>query len=366
MKKALTLLAITIASCFSTTEACTDVRLISKDNTVLVARSMEFGLDLQSRLRSSPRGRVYTATALNNKPAMSWKANYGYLFVDGLGQNFTVDGMNEAGLSFEYLYLPGNTQYQTVPPGKEQQAIPYFYLGDWVLSQFKSVDEVKQALNNLYVYQQSLSVAGNVVFPLHAAIYDTSGKGIIVEFVQGRMQISDSIGILTNSPLYDWQTVNLQNYLNLSPYNPKPIVADGMTYAATGQGAGMVGLPGDVSPPSRFVKMSFMAQTAYPAADAVGVLNLAQHLLNNVDIPFGLVRAVSNGKESSDSTQWVVFKDLTHKVFYYRTYNDMTIRAVAMNKIDFSPQAAALAMPLQQPAAYVMDVSAQFVAAKTN
>ncbi len=338
--------------------ACTDVRVIANDKTVIIARSMEFAMDLQSTLRSSNRNRLFTMTTPDNKPGLTWKAKYGYLFVDGLDQDFAVDGMNEQGLSFEYLYLPGETQYQTIPAGKENQAVPYYHFGDWVLSNFKTVDEVRQALSSVYFFEKTLPVAGNIIFPLHAAIYDASGKGIIVEFVNGNMNVFDSIGILTNSPTYDWQVVALRNYLNLSPYDPKPIVINGITYAATGQGTGMLGLPGDISPPSRFTKMAFMSHVSYPVPDAVSGLNLAQHLLNNVDIPIGLSRATTNGKELAELTQWVVFKDLSHKMFYYRTYHDMTIRGVTMSKLDFSEHAARLKMPLESPVPYTMDMTA--------
>lgn len=345
--------------------ACTDFITTAKDGTNLITRSMEFALDLKSNIRSSTRGRQFTSTTPNGKPGYSWKAKYGYIFIDGLDQDMSIDGMNENGLSFEYLYLPGETSYQTVPADKDNQAIPYLQLGDWVLSNFKTVDEVRQALASMYVFEQTLPGMGNTIFPLHAAIYDATGKGIIVEFIGGKMHIYDSIGMLTNSPSYDWQVTNLRNYINLSPYSPKPVVVNNLVFTATGQGSGMVGLPGDISPPSRFVKISFLAKVSYPTNDASGALNLAEHIINNVDIPLGLARANVNGNESAELTQWVVFKDLTHRVFYYRTYNDMTLRSVALDKISFSESAPRLKMPLADTP-YIMDMTAKFLNAKVN
>lgn len=340
--------------------ACTDFRLTAKDGSVLISRSMEFAVDMQSNLRTSPRNRQITTTSNNKTPAMSWKAKYGYLYVDGFNQDVALDGMNEMGLSMEALYLPGEAQYQMVPAGKDSQSLPYIYFGDWVLGNFKSVDEVRQALSSIYVFEQTIPALGNMIFPLHFAIYDSTGKGIVVEFVKGKTNIFDNdVGVLTNSPTYDWQVTNLRNFVNLSPYNPTPIVANGLTFAGTGQGAGSVGLPGDVSPPSRFVKMSFMLKTTYPAPDATSAVNLAQHIINNVDIPAGLVRAVSNGKESFETTQWVVFKDLTHKVLYYRTYNDMSLRSIAMDKLNFTDTAPALKMPMSQ-APTIIDMTTMF------
>jgi len=362
--KQFAVVALSVLAMESVTHACTDFRITAKDGTILIARSMEFALDLKSNLRTSPRNRQFTYMTNDQKPAMNWNAKYGYVYVDGLQQAMAVDGMNEKGLSIEALYLPGETQYQTIPAGKESQAIPYIHFGDWVLGNFETVAEVKQALSNVYVYEQAIPGLGNAVFPLHFAIYDATGKGITVEFVNGKMNVYENeVGVLTNSPTYEWQVSNLRNYLNLSPYNPNPINLNGLIFSATGQGSGAVGLPGDVSPPSRFVKMAFMLKNVYPAQDASGTVNLAEHIINNVDIPSGIVRGISNGKESYDYTQWVVFKDLTHKVFYFRTYNDLSLRSVSLDKLNFADNAPQLKMPLSQTPT-INDVTATFQESK--
>lgn len=327
-------------------QACTDFKLKAKDGTLLITRSMEFGQDLQSNLRSSPRGRQFSPTTVNNKPGLSWKSTYGYLYVDGFNIDASFDGMNEAGLTFEYLYLPGETQYQTIPEGKDSQAIPYAYFGDWVLSNFKTIDEVKQALTQVYVSNQIIPQLGNAILPAHASIYDASGRGIVVEFYNEKINVYDHMGVMTNSPKYDWHVTNLRNYLNLSADNANTFTTGKLTFTSTGQGSGAFGLPGDASPPSRFVKIAFMAAHVFEAQNAGDLLNMAEHIINNVDLPAGFVRAVEKGVTATDTTQWVVFKDITHKMFYYRTYNDMTLRGIAMNKIDFSEKANALKMPL--------------------
>lgn len=360
MKKHMMSILVLLVAYANSGNACTDFQVSAKDGTFLIARSMEFAMDLKSNIRNSNRGRQFTTSAPNNKPGLAWKAKYAYLFIDFLNQDNALDGMNEKGLSFEYLYLPGETQYQTVPVGKENQALPYAFFGDWILSNFKTVAEVRQALANIYVFQQMIPGLGSIVFPVHAAIHDASGKGIVVEFIQGQMHIYDFIGVMTNSPTYHWHVSNLRNYINLSPYSPKPMVINNLVFTATGQGAGTLGLPGDISPPSRFIKTAFLSKVAFPVNNAVDALNLAEHIINNVDIPAGLARVLVNGKEFFETTQWVVFKDATHKMFYYRTYNDMTIRAVSMDKIDFSENAKRFKMPLLGNP-FIMDVTDKFI-----
>src|SRR5580700_4990846 len=109
----------------NTSQACTDFRIIAKDGTVLIARSMEFAANLKSNLLTSPRGRNFYMHAPNGKSGASWKSRYGYVYLDGFNLDMPVDGMNEQGLSYEALYLPGETTYQTIPAGQENRALPY-------------------------------------------------------------------------------------------------------------------------------------------------------------------------------------------------------------------------------------------------
>jgi choloylglycine hydrolase len=342
--------------------ACTDFRIKASDGTVIIARSMEFALDLRSNLRSSNRGRTFNTPAPNGQAGLSWKAKYGYVFLDGLNVDMAIDGVNEKGLSFEALYLPGLAQYQPVPAGQNDKALPYLNFGDWVLSNFDSVDQVRSALPTIFVFTNKLPGMGDMVFPLHFSIFDASGKGIIVEYVHGKLNIHDNkIGVLTNSPSYNWHITNMNNYVHLLPVNPNPIkTTNGLTFAATGQGFGMIGLPGDISPPSRFVKIATLLRVVMPSNNAEAALNLAEHVINNVDIPLGLAREPEKGNYTDELTQWIVFKDLTNKVFYYRTYVDPSLRKVALKQINFAENAPRLKMPIASKE-FILDVTEQFL-----
>lgn len=343
--------------------ACTDFRLTAKDGTVLISRSLEFAVDLKSSLCTSNRGRVFTSKAPDGKPGLDWKAKYGYVFLNGMGVDAVVDGMNEKGLSFEALYFPGFAQYQFVPVGQQKQALPYMSLGDWVLGNFQTVAEVRDALKRVYVFEQQLPQTGTTIFPLHFSITDATGKSIVVEYVNGKLTVYDSMGVMTNSPEYDWHTANLANYAHLRPENPSDVIVSGMTYAANGQGFGMIGLPGDISPPSRFVKTATLVAVSLPVNTADDVVNLAEHIMNNVDIPLGLAREPAKGNPTNETTEWVVFKDLTHKTFYYRTYADLTLRAVSLDKIDFSETAPRLKMSIAS-SPVIQDMTAQLQKSK--
>jgi choloylglycine hydrolase len=345
----------------SAAHACTDFRLTADDGTILITRSMEFAQDMQANLRTSTKGRKFSTVAPDGTPGLSWTAKYGYVYLDGMGIDGAQDGMNEQGLTFEALYLPNLAQYQIVQPGDSAKALSYVNIGDWALGNFATVAEVKAAINNVVVFAQKIPSMGDMIFPLHFAFYDATGAGLIVEYINGVMSMYENkVGVFTNAPSYDWQVTNLANYVNLQPVNPKPLVLKNITFVATGQGAGMLGLPGDISPPSRFVKTSVLKAVAMPAKDTVGVVNLAQHIINNVDIPLGLAREPNSGNYTNEYTQWVVFKDVTHKVIYYRTYDNLSLRSVDFAKLDFSEKAPLLKMPIAV-AQYTQDMSADFL-----
>lgn len=342
-------------------DACTSFVLKAQDNTVLVTRTMEFAMDLQSNLRTSPEGRTFKNTLADGTQGMSWTSKYGFIYLDGFQIDAPIQGMNEAGLAFAGLMFPGaNSQYQMVPKGMAKKSMPYTNFGAWVLGNFNNVDDLKKALTSVYVTPMPLAQLGNSSLPLHFFVQDASGKGIVIEYVNGQLNVyDDEVGVLTNSPSYDWQIKNIGNYVNLSPYTPKPIVVGNMTFESTGQGSGMRGLPGDISPPSRFIKILALKSTLLPTQNAMDTLNAAQHIINNVDIPLGYVRAKqANGPDLNEWTQWTVFEDLTHKMFYYHTYTDMTLHAIDLSKINFAPGAPILKMPLAPDTAVIVDNTA--------
>lgn len=341
--------------------ACTDFKLIATDGTVVVARTMEFALDLKSNVRTRVHDHKFVNKLPNGKDGLSWEAKYGYIYLDGLGVDMAVEGMNEKGLSFEALYLPNLAKYQDPMPGKEDITLPYVHIGDWALSNFSSVDEVKQAITGIIVIPIHLKEIKNQILPLHFSFHDSYGKSIVVEYIDGRLNVYDNpIGVMTNSPEFPWHLTNLNNYVNLRPSNPKPIVIDKLTFIATGQGSGMLGLPGDISPPSRFVKMTILSSVAKPAVDSVSAVNLAQHIINNVDIPFGLARESSTENYTSEYTQWTVFKDLSNRIFYYHTYNNQNLHKIDMRQVDFSNNAKPLSMPIDNMEDAVIDFTAKF------
>jgi len=316
--------------------ACTDVRLIAGDGSVLSVRTMEFAMDLNSEVQIVPRGVASTSPAPKGD-GLKWTSKYGYVAMNALGMSVAVDGLNEKGLGFGALYLPGEAKYQEVSAENASRALSNVSFGAWVLGNFATADEVRAALSDVVVWGETVPQLGSFA-PLHYVVHDREGKSLVIEYVDGKLNVHDhGVGVLTNSPTYEWHLQNLRNYVNLTAANSAPVKIGNVTYAGTGQGSGLHGLPGDPTPPSRFVMAAAAVHLADRPRDTAEALLLAQHIINRVDIPKGLVRDYSNGgKPMGDYTQWTIFRDHAGGVFYWKTYNDPGLKAVDFKTLDFT------------------------------
>ena len=159
----------------------------------------------------------------------------------------------------------------------------------------------------------------------------------------------NQLGVMTNSPPFDWHTTNLRNYLNLSVNNLPALTLNGSSQPVTlkpiGQGTGMLGLPGDLMPPSRFVRAVAYTQSILPELIQSGHDTVLQafHILNSFDIPKGLARddMTADGQILADYTLWTSANDLKAKKFYFRTYENSQIRVVDLMKMDLTADSIA-------------------------
>lgn len=315
--------------------ACTDFLIKTTDDTSIVGRSMEWGVDLQSHVWQHSRGETRSSTTPDGKTGATWKSKYGYLGLDADNMPLAIDGINEAGFSLGLLWMPG-TVYQDVPAATPAAALSIVDIGHWLLGNFKTVDEAKAAIGKMRVWAPQLADWGGTP-TAHLALHDAQGNSAVIEFVDGKQVVYDNPGrVLTNAPTFDWHRTNVNNYVNLSAANAKPIAVRGTVLAPPGQGGGFLGIPGDWTPPSRFIRTTAMLGFAKAVKDAPAGVILAQHILNAVDIPLGDVRQTSGQIDHSDYTQWIVVKDLTNRVLYFRSYDNLTLRAIDLKKLNFA------------------------------
>ncbi|KGM32351.1 linear amide C-N hydrolase [Inquilinus limosus] len=315
---------------------CTDFLLLAEDASVVNGRSMEFGSDLKSELLISGRGTEKTSPTPDLKDGLRWTAQYGYIGMNAYGKTIITDGMNEAGLSIGALWLPGTRYAHTVSTPSQALVVDLFT--SWVLGTCATVDDVKAQLTG-----GGIEIWGDLVLeketPLHFPIHDERGRSIVIEFIDGVAQIHDNpVAVLTNDPPFPWQITNIENYVGLSNTDAEPIHIGLQRFKQTGHGSGMRGMPGDSTPPSRFIRTVFQKHFAHRPKDAGEACNLAIHLLNGVDIPVGTSasRPAHGGKVEYDYTQWIVVKALRQKVFNVRTYTNPTMMQIDLKQLDLS------------------------------
>lgn len=355
-------LSITLSAIPLPSRACTEARLKAGDGSVVVGRSMEFAQTINSDVVVQPRGQEWVSTLPDGREGMKWTSKYGIMYLDGFGTDIAVDGINETGLSMGALFFPGEAQYQEMKGAKRSRTLTVNDLPRYILENFSTVDEVREALPKLTVVGINTPQMGNIIIPAHLSVYEPDGKGIIIEYTKEGLNIYDSMGIMTNSPAYPWHVTNLRNYVDLTNVNAEPVVIDGVSFAATGQGSGLNGIPGNPTPPARFVRAAAMAYLAAKPSDAQAAVTLATHIMNTVDIPLGTVRDFSDKESFGDYTQWIVVKDLSNRVLYFRTYDNMSMRMVDMKKFDLSEGAKKFSMPVDGGEGAVTDVTAGLTA----
>lgn len=315
--------------------ACTDFIVKAKDGTVVGGRSMDFAIGDQAKVTVYPRGKQWVSDAPGRKQGLQWRQRHGFVAFSILGMEASTDGMNEKGLSAKVLWLP-SVGYQAVPKGSEAKALDVTLVPDWILGRFETVAEVKKALPEVLVWGRELPALGGIPV-LHLAVHDASGNSLVAEWIDGELHIYDNpLGVMTNEPPLPGQWANLRNYANLSPMMRTSLELNGMTVKGTGNGSGTLGLPGDCTPPSRFVRAAVLGTFAYQPETAEDAVVFARHLLNQVDVMPGVSRDKTPQGESADYTQWTAIEDLTNRVLYFADYGDQTLRCVDLKKLDFT------------------------------
>ncbi len=315
-------------------EACTGISLRAADGAHVIARTIEWG---GSKLLNDyvvvPRGHKYTSYTPMGQDGMSFSAKYGFVGVTIMDKNFVVDGINEQGLAAGLFYFPGYGEYPEYESSNNASTIADMQLVSWILSQFTTVEQVRAAIESIKV----VSIAGSST--VHWRVADSTGAQIVIEYIDGEAKIyNNEVGVLTNSPSFDWQETNLNNYVNLYPGAATVKEYDGVALKPFGAGSGLLGLPGDMTPPSRFVRAFFLQTSAPERADGAASVLQAFQLLNSFDIPMGLIHNAEYEGQADipSSTQWTAATDITNAKFYYRTMFNSAIRCIDLTQIDFS------------------------------
>lgn len=322
-------------------EACTGITLKAADGSVVFGRTLEWGsFDLKSRLAIVPRGKEFVGTTPDGKPGLKWQGKYGVVAIDAVEKDVFGDGMNEKGLALGFFYHPGVAEYQEYLSQEASKSLAPTDIPQFILTQFATVDEVRGAMEKVRVVPTVEHVLG-IPAPAHFIVTDPSGKSIVIEFLQGKLVIFDNpLGVVTNSPSFDWHLTNLRNYINLSPVALPGKKIEELNFTPLGGGSGMIGLPGDFTPPSRFVRAVAFSKTARSTPDGPETIYEVFRILDNFNVPLGAAEGGAGSAESlkglRSATPWTAVSDTKNRVYYYHTQHNRRVRQVDLKAIDFN------------------------------
>ncbi len=305
---------------------CTAINFSDKQRNWYFGRTMDFSYDLNPSIYICPRNYNWKNVSSN----MQIKNKYSFI---GMGQKVEdivfADGVNEKGLAVASLYFPGFAKYEKMYTNKKYN-IDSVNIVKFLLGNCSNIDEACFLLYNTSIIGIKDNIT-NTIAPLHWIIVDSNGKCLILENREDGMHLLlNPIGVLTNSPNLEWHITNLRNYMNLSPIQYNESRWEKIYLTPFGQGAGLIGIPGDFTPPSRFVRAAFLKSHVEIPNNKNEAIITYFHIMESVSIPKGIV-VTSSGK--NDYTQYTSFMDLKNCEYFIKTYNNTQIHSQKLRAI---------------------------------
>ena len=228
---------------------CTAVSLLSGD--FYFGRNLDYEFSYGDEVTVTPRG--YTFPMRGHAPLRTRYAIIGMAYVQG-DYPLYYDAINEKGLGVAGLNFVGNAVY--FPAQAERDNVTQFELIPWLLGQCATLCEARELLGRINLLNEPFSPELPLA-QLHWLIADQTGSITVESTADGLHVYDNPVGVLTNNPPFPMQLFQLNNYMALSPESPKNTFAPDAPLTTYSRGMGAMGLPGDLSSQSRFVRVAF-------------------------------------------------------------------------------------------------------------
>lgn len=307
---------------------CTALTLSTKEGYHLFGRNMDLDDNFEQSVILVPRGFNYTNIATGE----AVRTNYAILGMGTIMDKHPMfaEAFNEKGLACAGLNFEGYADWEEDLAGDKINIAPSDFIL-WIVSNFESIEQLRPVLADVWIVEKSLNEYTPIP-TLHWIVTDKEGECLVIEKTEEGLRLfTNQVGVLTNSPTFDWHVTNLSRYLGLSTHQPKEIKWGEEQLKLLGVGAGAQGLPGDFLSTSRFVKAAFLRNNVKFGHDSQAAIVEFFRILNNVAMVRG---SVVTGKQKYDITQYTSCMCLEKGVYYYTTYNNLQINAIDMNKED--------------------------------
>ncbi|MFP7242421.1 choloylglycine hydrolase family protein [Pediococcus pentosaceus] len=319
---------------------CTGIRITATGGEVFWGRTMDLGLSFFKNSLEQPFVLPTTITTIPRGWKMSsqlvpWSAKYSVMGMGVRSSTMLFDGVNEKGLAGDLQVLPEATA-ASLSEIQEQGLKPMLGLEflTYILTTYQSVQEIRDHYREYALVDQPFKFAGQTFeFPLHYTFTDAGGASVVLEPVDhGAFKLYESVGVVTNGPEYDWHRTNLRNYIHVADKESvQPLVLNKQVTVEPiefGVGYGMVGLPGDYTSTSRFVRAFYVANSLAPFTRAEGIGQL-YGAFKSVTVPRGLELAKQPGQY--DYTQYWAGYDLTERTLYVQNCDELALHKLTLN-----------------------------------
>ena len=302
---------------------CTAVTLKTKDH--YFGRTLDYEYSYTETVTVTPRNYPFKF-----RMADEMKTHYAIIGMAFVVDDYPLyyDATNEEGLSMAGLNFVGNAFYGEAIEGRDN--IPSFELIPWILGQCKDISEVKNLLKKINItntrFKEELPASS-----LHWIIADRD-SAITVEATREGLKVYDNpVGVLTNNPPFDYQMLNLSNYMGLSREPAVNRLCDDSIcdLKAYSRGMGAMGLPGDLSSASRFVKAAFTKLNSVSGDSEEESVSQFFHVLGSVEQQRG---CVCMGDNQYEITIYTSCCNTDKGIYYYTTYGNSQITAIDMYK----------------------------------
>jgi penicillin V acylase-like amidase (Ntn superfamily) len=327
-------------------QACTTILVTDASGRAYHGRTLEYSSLLPMDMTYFPAGTKVVSSAPSGEAGLTFDTKYPILgmsfqVVSSAKQVAFAEGINDQGVSFSANWLTGTDSPVVGKDAARILAASDF--GAWVLGNFKTVEEVKEAMRNgqteFWVPVSPLDPEAPL--PLHYAINDKSGNSIVVEFTDGKVNIYDNpVGVMTNGPFFPWHLTNLQNY-TFSNVDKDTAQLGKLKIATQDGGIALSALPSAETSQGRFVKAAFYANYVRKAKTPDEAIVTLAHLMNNFDRPYDLTvdeaggtgDGVRSSSTSSEVTIWTTLQDLSRNLLYFRSIEAMNWAVIDMGKL---------------------------------
>lgn len=280
-------------------------------------RNMDVEYTFGEKVVITPRNHRFSFQMLPEMPS-----HYAMIGMAAVYENnpMYAEAVNEKGLGIAGLNFPGNAVYREKQEGKKNVA-PYELI-PWILGQCADVEEARTLLDGVNLLDRP-AAPDLPLAPLHWMIADRNSC-IVLEAVEDGVHIYENrYGVLTNNPPFPYYQMHMSNYRNLTRNVPENRFAGGLTLPVYGQGMGAIGLPGDFSPVSRFVKAVFLKWNSIAEPEELSNVTQFFHILDGVAMVKG---AVMTGEGKPDYTTYSCCVNADRGIYYYRTYENSLIQ----------------------------------------